>query len=148
VINLITKGGSNQFHGAAFEFVRNDILNANDFFLIGRGQERGSCATTTTASPQWTTLLPRFGEGGKPYVNGKNRVFFFWSEEWRREGRGTVLKGRVPTAQEKVGDFSGPIHTDPIPHDPVTGLPFPVTDSQAVSSVLRTGAVAGLSAAE
>src|SRR5262245_63354126 len=33
VINLITKGGSNQFHGGAFEFFRNDVLNSRDFFF-------------------------------------------------------------------------------------------------------------------
>src|SRR5437764_11650504 len=40
VINLITKGGSNQFHGTAFEFKRADKLNANDFFLKNRGQPK------------------------------------------------------------------------------------------------------------
>jgi len=126
VINLITKGGSNQFHGAVFEFLRNDVLNANDFFLNRAGQERGKLRYNNYGfNLNGPVYLPRFGEGGKKVWNGKNRVFFFWSEEWRREGRGTVLSGRVPTAQEKVGDFSGPIHTDPIPHDPVTGLPFP-----------------------
>ena len=38
VINLITKGGSNQFHGAGFEFLRSDKLNATDFFLNRSGQ--------------------------------------------------------------------------------------------------------------
>jgi len=126
VINLITKGGSNQFHGAAFEFLRNDALNATDFFLNRAGQPKQPLRYNNYG---WNfsgpVFFPRFGEGGKHVWNGKNRLFFFWSEEWRRERRGTVLTSRVPTAQEKVGDFSGPIHTDPIPHDPFTGLPFP-----------------------
>src|SRR5262249_32818944 len=37
----------------------------------------------------------------------KDKIFFFYSEEWRREGRGTVLNSHVPTAAERVGDFSG-----------------------------------------
>jgi hypothetical protein len=126
VINLITKGGGNQFHGAAFEFLRNDALNATDLFLNKAGQPKGALRYNNYGfNLSGPVYLPRFGEGGKKVWSGKNKLFFFWSEEWRKERRGTTLSGRVPTAQEKVGDFSGPIHTDPIPHDPQTGLPFP-----------------------
>src|SRR2546425_6664140 len=126
VINLVTKGGGNQFHGAGFEFLRNDALNATDFFLNRAGQKKGPLRYNNFGfNLNGPMYLPRFGEGGKSVWNGKNRVFFFWSEEWRREKRGTTVSGRVPTAQERVGDFSGTIHTDPVPHDPVTGLPFP-----------------------
>src|SRR6266849_1495552 len=103
VINLITKGGRNQFHGAGFEFLRNDALNANDFFLNRAGQPKGKLRYNNYGfNFNGPLYLPRFGEGGKPYWSGKNKAFFFWSEEWRREGRGTTLSGRVPTAQEKV----------------------------------------------
>ncbi len=88
VINLITKGGSNEFHGAAFEFYRDDAFNANNLFLNRSGQPK----------PQ----LKYNNYGGNfsgPIV--KNRIFFFWSEEWRRERRGQVLSAHVPTAAEK-----------------------------------------------
>ena len=104
VINLITKGGGNEFHGTLFEFMRDDSLNANDFFLNRLGQPKGQ--------------LKYNNFGGN--FNGpiwKNRIFFFWSEEWRREKRGQVLSGRVPTAAEKSGDFSGTL-TGPLPHIP------------------------------
>jgi hypothetical protein len=104
VVNLITKGGQNDFHGSAFEFFRNDSLNANNLFLNRAGQPK----------PQ----LEYNNYGGNfsgPIV--KNRVFFFWSEEWRRERRGQVLSSHVPTAAEKRGDFSGPL-TGPLPHVP------------------------------
>jgi len=106
VVNLITKGGSNDFHGAAFEFFRNDSLNANNFFLNRAGQPK----------PQ----LDYNNFGGNfsgPIV--KNRVFFFWSEEWRRERRGQVLSAHVPTAAEKTGNFSGAL-SGPLPRDPAT----------------------------
>jgi len=112
VINLITKSGSNQFHGAAFEFLRNDALNATDFFLNNAGQRKGAL---------------RYNNFGFNF-NGpikKDRIFFFWSEEWRRERRGTALPvQKVPTAAEKVGNFSGPL-TAALPRDPLTGQPFP-----------------------
>ena len=112
VINLITKGGGNQFHGTLFEFLRNNALNATDSFLSSAGQ------------PKQQLRYNNFGFNvSGPII--KDRIFFFYSEEWRRERRGTVLSAHVPTAQERVGDFSGPIHTGPTPHDAVTGLPFP-----------------------
>src|SRR5262249_28137845 len=112
VINLVTKGGTNRFHGTAFEFLRNDALNATDFFLNTAGQ------------PKQKLRYNNFGFN----FNGpiwKDRIFFFVSEEWRRERRGQVLTSKVPTAQEKLGDFSGPVHTNPVPVNPFTGLPFP-----------------------
>jgi hypothetical protein len=111
VINLVTKGGSNQFHGGVFEFLRNDALNATDFFLNQGNQ------------PKAALRYNNFGG----YFSGpilKDRIFFFWNEEWRRERRGTTLSGRVPTDAEKLGDFSGSL-TDALPHNPFTGNPFP-----------------------
>ncbi|HEY6119441.1 MAG TPA: carboxypeptidase regulatory-like domain-containing protein [Pyrinomonadaceae bacterium] len=112
VINLITKGGSNQFHGTVFEFLRSDKLNANDFFLNKAGANKGKLKYNNyggnLSGPIW-----------------KNKIFFLWSEEWRHEDRGVALTGHVPTAGEKVGDFSGDLAGDPIPVDPFTGLPYP-----------------------
>ncbi len=104
VVNLITKGGSNDFHGSAFEFFRHDSLNANNLFLNRAGQ------------PKPQLKYNNFGGNfSGPIV--KNRVFFFWSEEWRRERRGQVLSSKVPTAAEKTGDFSGAL-TGALPHIP------------------------------
>jgi hypothetical protein len=113
VINLITKGGSNQFHGTGFEFKRSDKLNATDFFNNRAGQ------------PKPVLKYDNYGFNFSGPIK-KNRVFFFWNEEWRRENRGLVppLQFKVPTAAERVGDFSGAL-TDSLPHDPFTGLPFP-----------------------
>src|SRR5438552_13883619 len=111
VINLITKGGSNQFHGAGFEFIRSDRWNATDFFLNRAGQ------------PKAKLKYNNYGFNFSGPIK-KNRAFFFWNEEWRREERGVVLSAKVPTAAERIGDFSGAL-TDPLPHDPITKLPFP-----------------------
>ena len=115
VINLITKGGGNDFHGAGFYFLRDDALNAADAFL--------------NANPAKNAQGELIHKGELKYKNfgfnfngpiWKNKAFFFWSEEWRREQRGTTLPQQtVPTAAEKVGDFSG-ARTGPIPHIPGT----------------------------
>jgi hypothetical protein len=111
VINLITKGGSNQFHGSGFEFLRNDALNATDFFL------------NSANAPKQPLRYNNFGFNFNGPIK-KDRIFFFYSEEWRREKRGTVLTAKVPTKDERVGDFSGAL-TAALPKDPLTGAPFP-----------------------
>ena len=118
VVNLITKGGTNQFHGTAFEFLRNDVLNASDFFLNRAGQ------------PKAALRYNNFGFNFNGPIK-TNRAFFFWSEEWRRERRGILRSARVPTAAEKVGDFSG-VLTDPLPHDPATCRPDPNNPMAAI----------------
>src|SRR6266480_7535988 len=77
VINLVTKGGSNSFHGAGFEFLRSDRLNANNFFLNKANQ------------PKAYLKYDNYGFNFSGPIK-KNRVFFFWNEEWRREQRGLV----------------------------------------------------------
>ncbi len=104
VVNLITKGGSNDFHGGGFEFFRNDALNANNFFLNRSGQPKPQLEYNNFG-----------GNFSGPII--KNRVFFFWSEEWRREKRGQVLSAKVPTLAERKGDFSGAL-TSALPHIP------------------------------
>src|SRR5438552_17503862 len=94
VINLITKGGTNQFHGTAFEFIRNDKLNANDFFLKNRGL------------PRPTLRYNNYGFNFSGPIK-KNKIFFFWNEEWRREESGVVFSAKVATAAEWVGDLRG-----------------------------------------
>ena len=107
VINLVTKGGGNQFHGTLFEFFRNDKLNANDWFSNQAGIKRAPLRYNNFG-----------GNFNGPIV--KDRAFFFWSEEWRRERRGTgPLRALVPTLQERAGNFSGPL-TGALPFDPFT----------------------------
>src|SRR4030095_16422868 len=118
VINLIPKGGSNSFHGAGFEFLRKDGLNANNFFLNKANQ------------PKAYLKYNNFG-GNFSGPIWKNKIFFFWSEEWRYEDRGTTVSGHVPTAAEKVGDFSGTL-TNPLPHDPFTCRPDPADATKTI----------------
>ncbi|HLM57714.1 MAG TPA: carboxypeptidase regulatory-like domain-containing protein [Pyrinomonadaceae bacterium] len=106
VINLVTKGGTNTFHGSLFEFFRNDKLNANDWFTNQSGGKRPKLRYNNFG-----------GNFNGPIV--KDRAFFFWSEEWRRERRGTPLRALVPTAAERRGDFSGAL-TGNLPWDPTT----------------------------
>lgn len=113
VVNLITKGGSNDFHGSAFEFMRSDKWNASPFFL----NRAGSNPDGTPRSPKGKLKYNNFGGNFSGPIL-KNKLFFFWSEEWRYEDRGVTIQGNVPTAAEKLGDFSAPraLLTGTLPH--------------------------------
>lgn len=112
-INVVTKSGTNEYHGTIYEFHRNASFNATDFFLNRAGQEKQSLTYNN------------FGYTvGGPIV--KDKAFFFWSQEWRRERRGVPRQNLVPTMAERQGDFSGPNSGGyPDPLDPLTGDPFP-----------------------
>lgn len=113
-ITVVTKSGTNAFHGTAYEFLRNDLLNANNFFLNRAGIEK---------RPELRYNNFGYSLGG-PIK--KDKVFFFWSEEWRREVRGVARSATVPTEAEHRGNFSG-LHSAnlPTPVDPMTGERFP-----------------------
>ena len=94
VINLSTKSGTNQFHGSFYEFIRNKVLNANDFFDNRNGVKR----------PPFTQN--QFGvNGGGPIV--RDRLFFFGAYEGFRLREGHPFQSFVPTDAERNGDFSG-----------------------------------------
>jgi carboxypeptidase family protein len=112
-ISLVTKSGTNAFHGSAYWFVRNDALNANNFFLNAGGAPK--------AELEYNNFGYTFGGPIK-----KEKIFFFWSQEWRRENRGVTRRSTVPTLLERQGNFSGP-HSGNLttPTDPFTGNRFP-----------------------
>jgi Carboxypeptidase regulatory-like domain/TonB dependent receptor/TonB-dependent Receptor Plug Domain len=85
-VQLITRSGTNEFHGAAFEYFRNEVFDANDWFnnarKLAKPATRQSDFGFVLGGP---VLLPRFGEGGhQPWFNGKNSTFFFFSYEGLR----------------------------------------------------------------
>ncbi len=114
-INLVTRGGTNEFHGSAFYFGRRDALDSINYFLKQADQPKDKLSRNDFG---WTF--------GGPIV--KDKLQFFASQEWNRETRGSVRTAFVPTAAERGGDFSqAPIAgcTGPAPIDPLTGVAFP-----------------------
>ncbi len=92
IINVVTRSGSNQFHGNAYEFFRNSVMDANDWFANRNGQ----------AIPP----LKRNNFGGT--VGGpirKDKTFFFFDYEGLRERAFASSTQGVPTAAERQGDF-------------------------------------------
>ena len=95
IVSIATRGGSNSFHGSAFYFGRNDKLNAFQYF------------TKTNGLPKDKLRRNDYGFSlGGPIV--KDRLFFFYSQEWNKEIRGRSRFGSVPTLLERAGNFSQP----------------------------------------
>src|SRR5688572_7212537 len=94
-INIVTRGGTNEFHGSAYYFGRNDALNAKNYFLEKANRPKDELSRHDFG---WTF--------GGPFI--KDKLHFFASQEWNREKRGTVRTAFVPTLAERNGDFSGP----------------------------------------
>jgi hypothetical protein len=114
-INIVTRAGTNDFHGSGFYFGRTDKLNATNYFLEQAGQDKEKLKRNDFG-----------GTFGGPIV--KDKLHFFYSQEWNRETRGSVRNALVPTDAERSGDFSGaPIAgcSPPTPIDPLTGAGFP-----------------------
>ena len=107
VINATTRSGSNAFHGSIWEFLRNDNLDARNFFASG------------DADP--ALIRNQFGAAiGGPIV--EDRTFFFAFYEGFREKRGDTRRATVPTLLMRDGNLSE-LSTPII--DPSTGSPFP-----------------------
>src|ERR1051326_456986 len=113
MLNGTTKSGTNQLHGVLFEFIRNDQLDARNFFALQRDVLKRNQFGGGIGGP---VSIPKL-------YSGKNRTFFFLNYEGMRQRAGSVFNNLVPTPAEKAGDFSAPgLNTI---YDPTTGAPFP-----------------------
>jgi hypothetical protein len=119
VINLVTKSGTNQWHGGLFEFSRNAVLNANDFFANRTGESKPS-----SNEVQYGGTL-----GGPVFIpklyNGHDKTFFFFGFQGDNATTAALATDTVPTVAFRNGDFSalGTTIYDPLTvHlDPATG---------------------------
>ena len=103
-----TKGGSKDFHGEVYDYIRPKRLQASDRSnTIAGAKQPNTSFKYPGGNVGGPVYLPRFGEGGKPYWEAKDRLFFFVGLEYQRQIRdpGTKL-GTVPTTAERNGDFS------------------------------------------
>src|SRR5262249_50271978 len=110
MVNAVLKSGTNAFHGTLFEFLRNDALDARNFFF-----------RPAPGSNQKKDILRRHQYGaslGGPIR--RDRTFFFADYEGTRLRQGIVFNNVVPSPAMRGGDFSGL----PAIRDPLTGQPF------------------------
>jgi outer membrane receptor protein involved in Fe transport len=115
VINVASRRGSNSLHGTAFEFLRNDTLDARNFFGRTATPLKRNQFGFIVSGPAW---IPRL-------YNGKDRTFFMYSHEWTRQRNAIASTALVPSEQERSGDFSFVRQAGFAVVDPVTKVPFP-----------------------
>lgn len=118
-MNVIMKNGTNQFHGSAYYYFRNEEFNANEYFnnQIGAPKPR-----YRYENPGGTLGGPIFIPG-VPFNRNRNRLFFFWSYDQLFNTQSTgVNEYTMPTAAERQGDFS---KSPAVVRDPNTGQQFP-----------------------
>ena len=108
-ISVVTKSGTNEFHGSGYLYHRHEGFNANSWTK----QSRKTAAYSffrfnnfgyTVGGPVY---LPKFGEGGPSVWSGKNKLYFFVSQEFQKQLRPQANRNvTMPTALERTGDFS------------------------------------------
>jgi hypothetical protein len=124
VITIITKSGTQQFHGTGYDFYRHESLDANNFF---------NNRTGTPKSP-YRYRISGYSIGGPVYIPKKfntdrSKLFFFWSEEFTGAKSNFAPQFvNMPTAAERSGDFSHSLDVNGnliTIKDPLTGSAFP-----------------------
>jgi hypothetical protein len=129
VINIVTRGGSQEFHGSAYYYNRNEAFNANNFFNNRQGIARQRYRYNTTG----------YNIGGPIYWpnrfnSNKQKLFFFFSQEiLPNQSPNSLRNFTVPTQLERQGDFSQSVNTTGQPifiKDPLLGLPCTATDKR------------------
>jgi hypothetical protein len=124
-INMVTKSGTDQFHGSGYWYHRNEGLNANTFINNARG----------LAKPLFRYNDPGYTIGGPVYIphvfeRERHKLFFFFSQEYQRQlSPNTAKNVLVPTALERQGNFSQSVNNNNAKltfiNDPLTQTPFP-----------------------
>ena len=115
-ISVVTKGGTNNVHGLAYEYLRNRVLDANDFFSNRQGLQK----------PE--NMQNQFGGNlGGPIK--RNKLFSFFDFEGTTIRKGQLRSTTVPTPNERIGDFSAAAgaaeHISyPTLYDQTNGVPF------------------------
>jgi hypothetical protein len=141
-ISVVTRSGSQQFHGAGWANKRHEMFNAKSFFQNFNGQPKSI----------YRFFVWGYRIGGPVYVpkvfnTEKKKLFFFFSQEYTKQKPATQSGyANVPTLAQRAGDFSG--YTDangvsyPI-YDPTTGNPVPNNNIAGLASFNPTAAKAG-----
>jgi hypothetical protein len=125
IVNVVTKAGTNAFHGAAWEFLRNEQFDARNFFLATRNPLRQNQFGVTSGGP---IIIPKL-------YNGRNRTFFFFAYEGFRQSQSAQNITLTPTPAELSGDFSSLLGQGIRLYNPFSTQPDPAKPGEFVRDV-------------
>jgi hypothetical protein len=121
IVNAVTKSGTNEYHGTLFEYVRNNALNAANFFApIVNGAKLTDGLKRNQFGGTWggPASIPKL-------YNGKDRTFFFFAYQGTLKRQTPITTSVVvPTPAQRTGDFSGLLPGKAI-RDPLANAPYP-----------------------
>jgi hypothetical protein len=132
VINAVTRSGTKDFHGSAYEYFRNDKLDARNFFAAAPPPLKQNQYGFTFGGP---VLLPH-------YNKDRNKTFFFWSEDWRKRRNATTSITTTPNDAIRAGNFAaeaariGKSILDPTNAQPFAGNQIPASRINANAALL------------
>lgn len=137
IVNVVTKAGTNTYHGSLWEYLRNSDFDARNYFLSNVNPLRQNQFGLAGGGPVWIPKL----------YNGKNRTFFYGGWENFRQSQAAQSIGLTPTAQQLAGDFSGtsnqiynPFSLTPDPNRPGSYMATPFAGNQIPGSLLNPAA--------
>lgn len=114
---VVTRTGAKDFHGAAYEFLRNDAMDARYFFANSKPILRYNNFGYRIGGP---AFIPKL------YNRNHDKTFFFFAQEWRKKKTESTYLAATPTQDMRSGNFaSEALRTGQNIIDPVTGIPFP-----------------------
>jgi hypothetical protein len=124
-VQILTRSGTNQFHGTLFEYLRNDALDATDWFVSANRLAKPALRQNQFGGVVGGPLpLPRFGAGGPSFYRGRDRTFFFFSYEGLRLRLPQTTSIDVPTLASRQ-DPNAPaavrqiLNSFPVPNGPI-----------------------------
>ncbi len=100
VINVVTRSGTNEFHGTAFEFVRNDMFDARNTFLTPTQRINALRRNQFGVSLGGPVVIPKL-------YNGKDRTFIFGNFDLVRQRTASLRSSVVPTEAQRAGNLTG-----------------------------------------
>lgn len=135
VVSIVTRGGTKDFHGSVYEFIRNDYFNANTFFNNRAGRRTDGSLVAPVPQLRYNNFGATIGGPVTFPGYGRDKTFFFFSYEGRRIVRASSSSNIVvPSARQRTGDFSATLGAV------ISGGPM-VTDTTGASIPLRVGQI-------
>ena len=112
MVNLVTKSGTNQYHGTAYDYINNEILNAATPYTLLTGSEQTEHVRNKLRQHDYGFTIGGPIRIPKLY-DGTNKTFFFFSfEQFRQKNINTTLPATLPIPAYRNGDFSNLITTE------------------------------------